>query len=130
MTRGSYMKAFPAEIFLAFTIICFIVFGISPTDAQAHRPGELKLHYNGNSQILSATITHSVSNPEKHYVDTVTIWLNGVVVKTSEYSSQPDKLTFTYEYSVPAQDGDELKVKAECSYFGSRTQTLIPGQKQ
>jgi len=110
---------------LVIFIVCLMTCAVCSTTANAHRPGSVILDYNIDTKVLSVTITHSVSNPAKHYVDKIKIALNGELIKTFEYTSQPDNSTFTYQYSIEAKDGDELKVKADCSYFGSRTVKLI-----
>jgi hypothetical protein len=113
---------------LVVSIICLMTCAACPTKANAHRPGGVTLDYNIDTKVLSVAISHSVSNPAKHYVDKVTIAVNGELIKTFEYTSQPDNSTFTYQYSLEAKEGDELKVKAECNYFGSRTVKLIVGK--
>lgn len=110
---------------LVILIVCLMTCAVCPTTANAHRPGSVTLDYNIDTKVLSVTITHSVSNPAEHYVDKIKIALNGEIIKTFEYTSQPDNSTFTYQYSIEAKEGDELKVRTECSYFGSRTVKLI-----
>lgn len=85
----------------------------------AHSPSSMTLSYDFSQQNLSVTISHSVSNPGTHYVDTVTIYRNSAVVNTYTYSSQPTSNTFTYHYSVTASDGDTLAAKADCNIGGS-----------
>ena len=109
------------------SIVFLMMFAVCPIKAKAHRPGSVTVNYNADTKVLSVTISHSVSNPEKHYVDKVKISLNGVLIKTFEYTSQPDNSTFVYQYSIEAKGGDELEVRAECNYFGSRTAKLIVG---
>ena len=110
---------------LIISIVCLMICASFHATANAHRPGNVTLGYTIDTKVLSVTISHSVSNPAKHYVDKVTIALNGKLIKTFEYTSQPDNATFAYQYTIEAAEGDELKVRAECSYFGSRTEKLI-----
>jgi len=121
-TRGS--------LCIAVLIIGMAAQLLFPSTTPAHRPGDVTLKYDQASGILSVSIMHSVSNPSKHYVDKVTIWKNNSQVSVFEYENQPEKDAFMYEYSIKANKGDELKVKAECSYFGSRTETIIVGSGQ
>ncbi|MBW2672300.1 MAG: hypothetical protein JRD89_02640 [Deltaproteobacteria bacterium] len=74
------------------------------------------------------TISHAVSNPQKHYVKKVIITKNGESVATHEYASQPGPSSFTYTYHVNAKAGDALKVRAKCNYFGSETGKLTVGE--
>ncbi|MBN2514892.1 MAG: hypothetical protein JXC33_02540 [Deltaproteobacteria bacterium] len=110
---------------LIISIICLMTCAVCPTTANAHSPGSVTLDYNIDTKVLSVTISHSVSNAAKHYVDKIKFSLNGELIKTFEYTSQPDNSTFTYQYSIEAKEGDTLEVKAECNYFGSRTAKLI-----
>lgn len=110
---------------LIISIVCLMICAAFATAANAHRPGSVALDYIIDTKVLSVKIAHSVSNPAKHYVDKIKIEVNGELIKTFEYTSQPDNATFTYQYSIEAKEGDELKVRAECSYFGSRTEKLI-----
>jgi desulfoferrodoxin (superoxide reductase-like protein) len=120
----------PGQLFIVAIIIGCAALFLFPSASPAHRPGNVTLKYDQAAGILSVSIMHSVSNPSKHYIEKITIWKNGSQVHVSEYENQSDKESFTYEYSIKADKGDELKVKAECSYFGSRTETIIvdPGQ--
>lgn len=113
---------------LIISIVCLMICAACPITANAHRPGSVTLNYNADTKVLSVTISHSVSNPAKHYVEKVTITLNGELFKTFEYTNQPDSSPFTYQYSIKATEGDELKVRTDCNYFGSRTAKIIVGK--
>jgi len=77
------------------------------------------------SQTLSVTISHSVSNPQKHYIKEITITKNGKALETYEYKSQPGPSSFTYTYNVKAKEGDTLKVKAKCNILDPRQESLL-----
>ena len=115
------------KLYLILSLVLFLFPVILPLSAQAHPPGTVTLQYNPDSKILTVTIIHSVSDPAKHYVESVRIAQNGELIKTFEYTKQPDKSTFTYEYLIEAKEGDELKVRAGCNYFGSKTAKLTVG---
>ena len=109
-----------------WTLVAAIMFAlIIPMTASAHSPSSVTLAYDGAAQSLKVTIVHTTSSPDSHYIKTVEIKLNDVVIETSEYQSQPGPSEFSYTYKVSAKTGDTLKVKAKCSYFGSKTETLI-----
>ncbi|MBW2651221.1 MAG: hypothetical protein JRC66_09535 [Deltaproteobacteria bacterium] len=109
-------------------LLCFLAISFCPAATYAHGPGDVTLNYDSDSHILSVTISHSVSNPQKHYIKKITITKNGKPLKTHEYKSQPDSSSFTYTYNVEAKEGDTLKVKAKCNYFGSKTKELVIGK--
>ena len=109
-------------------LLCFLAIFLCPVATYAHGPGDVTLNYDSESQILSVTTSHSVSNPQKHYIKKITITKNGKPLEAYEYKSQPAPSPFTYTYNVEAKEGDTLKVKAKCNYFGSRTRELVIGK--
>ena len=82
------------------------------------------MSYDSTSQMLTVTITHKSPFPSFHYIKSVEIKKNGIVVSTNQYKNQPDQATFTYSYKVAATVGDTLEVKASCSLYGSKTVNL------
>ena len=89
----------------------------------AHSPSDMSLSYNELSKELRVTITHAVPDPGGHYINEVTISINGKVVNNSRYTIQPAPNTFTYTYPVETVTGDEIKVTATCSLAGSIVRT-------
>ena len=90
----------------------------------AHAPSDMTLEYDIDSQILTVTLVHSVSNPQSHYVYRIEIEKNGVVYTSEEFVGQPTDSEFIYTFSVPATDRDVLKLTAECNLGGSIQATL------
>ena len=123
----SFNKVSP-KAYVFCMLLCFLAIFFCPAATYAHGPGDVTLNYDSDSHILSVTISHSVSNPEKHYIKRITITKNGKPLETYEYKSQPAPSPFTYTYKVEAKEGDTLKVKAKCNYFGSRTKELVIGK--
>ncbi len=102
--------------------IFFLLFGVSLVSA--HSPSAMSLTYDLNSNTLSVSITHTVSNPDSHYVRNVKIDLNEVEAESVDYTSQPSSSDFTYTYTITAVDGDEFEVSAFCNQGGSISKTL------
>jgi len=103
-----------------------------PTSASAHAPQDVQLSYDAAATVLTVTITHTSIVPGMHYVKQVEIKKNGAVVNSSVYESQPDRASFTYAYTVPADPGDVIEVTGTCNFFGSTTTKLVidkPGAK-
>lgn len=118
---GKHMKEGVSVVLIrliAVLIMFSFVISVMP-EVEAHPPASMSLSYDFGLQELSVTITHSVSNPSSHYVDTVTVYRNSNVVNTFPYTSQPTTGTFTYTYNVTASDGDTLSAKADCNIGGS-----------
>ncbi|NQU03709.1 MAG: hypothetical protein HQ589_06135 [Syntrophaceae bacterium] len=116
------------KVSLLVAVILLAMTFLLSTPASAHRPKSVDLKYEPGTQTLSVTIIHSVKNPAKHYIEKISISVNGEKVSEHEYKNQPDKKSFTVEYNVAAKDGDTIKVKASCSYIGSKSTKLIPGK--
>lgn len=92
--------------------------------AAAHPPSDLAVGYDPEQGILTVTVTHSVGDPSGHYINEVTVRTPGRVLKTSTYTSQPDRSTFSYTYEIDGRSGDELTVTAGCNRFGSRSASI------
>jgi len=111
----------PVTAFLCIVVV--IAGGLLMVPVSAHPPSGMSVTYQEPKELL-VSITHAVPNPGEHYINEVTISVNGKVVNTSRYTSQPSADTFSYTYPVEAVTGDEIKVTATCSLAGSMTRTL------
>lgn len=100
--------------------------------AAAHSPGDVGVKYNELTGELAVTITHQVENPSTHYVKQVTVRQGTTVLTDTSYTSQPDRSSFTYNFSLPQLKGStgEITVDARCSQFGSRSGTLMLASTQ
>ena len=114
------------------TLIAIIVLSISVTtavvmfseEASAHPPGEVTLSYDWTYQRLSVIITHITPAPNYHYINRTDIYVNDLLFLTQNYTSQPELQTFTYDYNVPAEDGDVITVDVTCSISGTTRETI------
>lgn len=104
-----------------FSLICLTSTSLIVT---AHTPSNMSLTYSTNTNELSVTITHNVGSDPSHYIATVTIMVNGSIVDTQVYTSQPDPNMFTYVYNITANIGALIFVRADCSISGFREQSL------
>ncbi len=110
-----------------FLSVFFIVFlTIASSNVRAHSPQDMSLDYNSGTNTLKVSITHGVSDNTSHYVFSVTIRVNGTIDQTQTYTSQPDLLFFTYEYTVITKDESTIQVTATCNQGGSITKTIGP----
>jgi hypothetical protein len=106
-------------------VIIILVFLFLAAPASAHPPSDMILSYESGE--LTATITHGVSDPTRHYVNRTVITINGVPLDTIPYESQPPESPFSYQYQVPADPGDVIEVTADCNIAGSITRDLVVG---
>ena len=108
-------------------VFCLLVLSNFTTLATSHTPDYLDLSYNRDTTTLTATFTHPVADPNIHYINSVEIKLNDIVVDTISYTSQPITDEFSYEYSLSASEGDELIVTGICNQGGSIFNYLLIG---
>lgn len=118
---------------LTITFLCSVFFftaflSLNPTASYASPPQALVLEYDLTGQTLLVTITHKSSFPSSHYIKYVEILKNGKKAGSNTYESQPDKVTFTYTYKVPAVEGDTFDVTGTCSILGSKTVSYTVGK--
>ena len=108
-----------AIILLGCTVLCGF--------AVAHSPSDVEVKYNELSGELAVTIIHQVENPGTHYVKQVTVRQGTTVLSDSSYTSQPDRSSFTYSFSLPQLKGSigEITVDVKCNQFGSRSGILM-----
>jgi len=107
----------------------FLIFLITMTtlNTKAHTPSNMSLSNNSNTEILSVTITHSVIDPNSHFIESVEIKVNGSTALNQPYTSQPTSSSFTYQYDITAGDGATIQVIATCNIAGSITRTITIG---
>lgn len=87
----------------------------------AHSPKGVDLDYDTETGVLSVEITHSVNNPSKHYVNKVTVELNGKKIIEQTFRSQLDEEKQQVLYKiVDAKEGDKLSVTARCNISGKK----------
>ncbi len=100
---------------IMFLILSFFV----SSAAYAHPPSDIKITYDSKTKILTALITHNVSDIKKHYINKVDVGLNGKEIISHAISQQDNNISQTVSYLIPdAKVGDNLSVEAYCSISG------------
>ena len=84
----------------------------------------MTLSYNAGKNTLSVTILQGVSNNQTHYVSSVQIKVNGSDDQTHYYTSQPDLISFTYEYTLITSNESIIEVNAIYIVGGVLTKTM------
>jgi hypothetical protein len=105
-------------------VLSLLVMTSSPLLVAAHSPSSMSLEYDFGTQILTVTISHTVTNPASHYIENITVYKNDVKVASRLYTSQADSTTASDTISITAEDGDVLRVWAECVQGGTVQNTL------
>ena len=118
------MKMPKKKIYYFISVFLIVFLTITSINVRAHPPDDMALSYNSNTNVLSVTITHGVSDNTTHYVVSVEIKVNGSTDQTHYYTSQPDLTIFIYEYTVITNSGSTIQVTAICVVGGVITKTL------
>ena len=114
--------------FYYILILLFVVSATSQIDSvKAHPPSGIVLLYNSNTNKLNVTISHSVSDPNTHYVYSVVIEVNGTTTVSETYTSQPSSILFTYQYNITANNGARIQASATCNQGGTVTECIVVG---
>lgn len=124
LDSGCRHSSYITTIALSALILLLLTFTVLPEPTLAHPPADMELEYDFDEQTLFVSITHSVPNPESHYVKKIEIKKNGDLYLTEEYTNQPTTSAFTYNYDVHAVDGDVLEATAYCNLYGSITEQI------
>lgn len=92
----------------------------------AHSPKTPELVYDADAGILNVSITHSVNDAAKHYVNKVVVELNGKKIIEQKFRSQTDEEEQQVVYSIiDAKEGDKISVTAFCNISGKKKSELI-----
>jgi len=114
---------------IPYWFLLFFLIGISTTiiSVKANFPSNISLDYNVGTKQLDVTITHNNGGTPGHYIEEVTIRVNGSIVNTSLYVSQPS-VTFTYNYyNIIANSGATIQVTVVCTISGPTNRDLVVG---
>ena len=112
------------KIFYVISVFFIVFLTIAGINVRAHPPSDMTLEFDSNTNALTVTITHIVSDNTSHYVLSVVINVNGSVDQTHPYTSQPDTVEFVYIYTVVTSAGSTINVLATCSEGGTISRTL------
>jgi desulfoferrodoxin (superoxide reductase-like protein) len=87
----------------------------------AHSPKSPELEYDIETGVLNVSITHSVNNASRHYVNKVVVELNGKKIIEQKFKSQINEEEQQVVYSIiDAKVGDKISVTAFCNISGKK----------
>ncbi len=106
-------------------LISLILFPLSMLSA--HPAGHMGVGFSGGG--LKVKVVHSVRSSvekdmKKHYIKTLTVTLNGVIVKEATFTSQNGE-ELQYKFSFPAKINDKIVATATCNLGGEKSAELI-----
>ncbi len=113
--------SFLVIVFMVSIFCCVVV----SQSVVAHPPSDLDVSYDFDEQVLTVVVTHPVSDPSTHYIHKVEVYVNDVDVIDEDFQNQQANDSFTLEFSVGAEAGDEIKVEAECNINGKLEETIF-----
>ncbi|MGV9169881.1 MAG: desulfoferrodoxin family protein, partial [Promethearchaeia archaeon] len=100
---------------------------VSIVQVQAHTPSGMTLEYDADTDELSVSVSHSVSDVNSHFIEEIVIYNNDAQVDSRTYTSQESTSGMSDTFTVDAVDGDVLKATAYCSISGSVTEEITIG---
>ena len=104
---------------IIFAILCIFV-----TGSMAHPADSLVMSIDSNG-LLSIQIYHPVKNQAKHYINKVTVELNGKEIIQQSFKSQTDKTIQDLVYKIiDAKENDKITVTTYCNITGKKKETL------
>ena len=115
------------RLICVIAIVSLICITSATINVKAHNPADVLLDYNSNTEVLTVTIVHGVSDRNSHYINSVYITVNGSMVLNELYTSQPTSSTFSYTYNITANGGARIQVTATCIVGGDNTECIIVG---
>ncbi len=104
-------------ILASFTVL------FSAGTVEAHSPSDVSIEYNMEEEELTVDITHSVGNPQSHYIYNVVVEVDGTEERNEEYEEQPDDTNFQYTYDLVVEPGSTIVATAYCNQGGSGSDT-------
>jgi desulfoferrodoxin (superoxide reductase-like protein) len=103
----------------------FFVFILLSAVAYAHPPSDIKITFDSETKMLNALIIHDVSNPSKHYIKEVDVFLNGKEIIRQSISQQDNFDSQRVSFFIPdAKINDVFSVEAYCSISGKLEKQL------
>jgi len=96
---------------------------------EAHPPSDVSIDYDIADEELTVSITHSVGDPQSHYIYNVVVEVDGDTVIDQDYQEQPDDTNFQYTYDLVAGPGSVIEVTAYCNQAGSGSDTFEVGEE-
>ncbi|MDD3875257.1 MAG: hypothetical protein PHT69_01405 [Bacteroidales bacterium] len=106
---------------LLLSLLGIIIF----TSVFSHPPKTIRLTYSRADQKLTIEAKHKVSNVEAHFIDEITIFVNGVEREKITLTKQSSLEAALYVYTIGVLNaGDKVKVVANCNKMGKKAQEL------
>jgi len=105
-----------------FVLVLVIFVLIVSIHVSSHPASKVTLSLDGI--VLNVSVSHSVGNPEDHYINEILVFLNDKEIIKQIFFIQTDNLQ-KVSYTIPSlKTGDKIIVKTNCSKGGKRSGTI------
>jgi len=101
-----------------------------PNAVNAHPPSDLTLSYDLEKQTLYIKMRHTTHDPREDYIRKMEVSVNGQEPILKHYTIQLNTLEFSENVSIPAKEGDSIRIKAFSKEGGSSEATMLVPKKE
>lgn len=109
----------PSILPIIIAILCIFI-----ASSMAHPADSLVMSIDSNG-LLSIQIYHPVKDHAKHYINKVTVELNGKEIIQQSFKSQTDKTVQELIYKIiDAKENDKITLTAYCNITGKKKEML------
>ena len=110
-----------------FVLILIIVFS---TLIFPHAASQINLKYDNKTKMLSINVIHpisgtKVSDPKKHYIEEITVSVNGKVVIIESIKFQQSSKGEISSFLLNVKRNDKVSVKTVCNISGTKIEQII-----
>lgn len=96
-----------------------------------HPPTKIGLNFDNKEKILRVEVEHPVLFVRQHYIKKIEVYLNDDLIIVQDFNYQLAKKTQKAGYFIfEAENGDVIKVKANCNKHGDKTARLVVQEKE
>jgi len=107
------------KLVLVFSLLLFVMSAI------AHPPKKITLKFDFKTQELDANITHEVKDMNEHFIENITVTVNGNEVLSTDYKKQKDLKADVYRLKLEnIKVGDLIELTASCNKWGKKSKSL------
>lgn len=101
-------------------VLALVIILITAAAAFAHPPKSISASWDASTNILNVTAQHSVNDPAKHYVLSLTIFEGNKQLIQKQYTSQSSADQFRDSVALDGfTSGTVIRIQAVCNIMGS-----------
>lgn len=103
-------------------LLLLALFLLAGFNLLAHPAGNVTLQYDATTKLVSVGFEHGVKSALDHFIDSVTLKLNGKTIVTQNMSIQETLAGGSYTYKVlNLKKGDSLEAITNCNKGGKKS---------